>query len=54
MSTKIPETPPHHIGKELSLNQLIVWFNNVKKEIDLYIYIQPDMLNVLDEYKKDS
>jgi len=54
MSTKIPETPSDQIGKELSLNQLIVWFNNVKKEIDLDIYIQPDMLNVLDEYKKDS
>jgi len=54
MSTKIPETPPDHIGKELSLNQLIVWFNDVKKEIDLDIYIQPNILNVLDKYKKDS
>ncbi len=54
MDIKIPETPTREIGKELSLNAMIDWFSNVSKEFELDIYIQPDVLMALDEYKKDA
>jgi hypothetical protein len=54
MDIKIPETPIREIGKELSLNAMIDWFSNVSKEFELDIYIQPDVLKALDEYKKDA
>jgi hypothetical protein len=54
MDIRIPETPTREIGKELSLNAMIDWFNNASKDIELDLYIQPDVLKTLDEYKKDS
>jgi len=54
MDIKIPETPIREIGKELSLNAMIDWFSNVSKEFELDIYIQPDVMKALDEYKKDA
>ena len=53
MDIKIPETPAREIGKELSLNAMIDWFNNARKYVNLDLYIHADVLNVLDEYKKD-
>jgi len=52
MDIRIPETPTREIGKELSLNAMIDWFSNVSKDIELDLYIQPDVLKTLDEYKK--
>ena len=54
MDIRIPETPTREIGKELSLNAMINWFNNASKDIELDLYIQPDVLKALDEYKKDA
>ena len=54
MDIKIPETPTREIGKELSLNAMIDWFNNASEDIELSLYIQPDVLKALDEYKKDA
>jgi len=53
MAVKIPKII-WEIGKELSLNAMIDCFNNISKEIELDVYIQPDVLNALDEYKKDA
>jgi len=52
MDIKIPETPAREIGKELSLNAMIDWFNNARKYVNLDLYIHADVLKVLDEYKK--
>lgn len=54
MDIRIPETPTREIGKELSLNAMIYWFNNASNDIELDLYIQPDVLKALDEYKKDA
>jgi hypothetical protein len=54
MDIKIPETPTREIGKELSLNAMINWFNNVSKAIELDLYIQKEDMEVLSKYKKDS
>ena len=33
---------------------MINWFNNASIDIELDLYIQPDVLQALDEYKKDA
>ena len=54
MDIKIPETPMHEIGKELSLNEMERWFNYMSKIFEFDTYIQPDVMKVLEEYKKDA
>jgi hypothetical protein len=54
MSIKLPETPMDQIGMEPSLNKLIDWFKEVSEEMDLDEYIEPNVRDVLNEYKKDS
>jgi hypothetical protein len=54
MSIKLPETPMDQIGMEPSLNKLIDWFKEVSEEMDLDEYIESNVREVLNEYKKDS
>ena len=54
MSIKLPEVPMDQIGMEPSLNKLIDWFKEVSEEMDLDEYIEPNVREVLNEYKKNS